>query len=87
MAYRPFPSFWMFRDRDGRWRWNFASADGKVIAASKVAYFHKEGCVRAILTIKGSSSVPVWGPERDVEDVGNDRGAPQEQVREMVTAQ
>ncbi len=69
MAYRPFPSYWMFRDRSGKWRWNFASAAGKVIALSSVAYFHKEGCIRAIQMIKGSSDVPVWGPKHDVHIV------------------
>lgn len=66
MAHRPFPSYWMFRDRNGHWRWNFASEAGTVIAASSVAYFHKDGCIRAIRSIRGSSSVSVWGPERDV---------------------
>ncbi len=66
MAHRPFPSYWMFRDRNGHWRWNFAAEDGRVIAASSVAYFRKEGCMRAIGTMKGSSPIPVWGPEADV---------------------
>ncbi len=66
MAYRPFPSYWMFRDRNGNWRWNYAAPNGRVIAASKVAYFHKEGCIRAIRTMKGTEDVPVWGPEADV---------------------
>jgi uncharacterized protein YegP (UPF0339 family) len=59
----------MFRDRNGHWRWNFAAEDGRVIAASSVAYFRKEGCMRAIGTMKGSSPIPVWGPEADVHPV------------------
>lgn len=70
MAHRPFPSYWMFRDRAGHWRWNFASAGGTVIAASSVAYFHKEGCVRAIRAFSGSAGIPVWGPEADVDPPG-----------------
>ena len=66
MAHRPFPSYWMFRDRNGHWRWNFAGESGTVIAASSVAYYRKEGCIRAIQTMRGSSGVSVWGPERDV---------------------
>jgi uncharacterized protein YegP (UPF0339 family) len=57
----------MFRDHRGHWRWNFAAANGTVIAASSVAYFHKEGCIRSIQTMKGSAAIPVWGPEADVE--------------------
>ena len=67
MAHRPFPSYWMFRDRQGHWRWNFAAENGTVIASSSVAYFHKEGCIRSIQTMRGSTSVPVWGPEADVD--------------------
>ena len=70
MAHRPFPSYWMFRDRNGHWRWNFAAPNGRVIASSSVAYFHQEGCIRAIQTMKGSAGVPVWGPEADVHPAG-----------------
>ncbi len=66
MAHRPFPSYWMFRDRNGHWRWNFAGESGTVIAASSVAYYSKEGCVRAIRTMRGSGGISVWGPEADV---------------------
>ncbi len=88
MAHRPFPSYWMFRDRNGHWRWNFAAEDGRVIAASSVAYFRKEGCMRAIATMKGSSPIPVWGPEADVHPV---EAAPAEvpvaEVRELEPAE
>ena len=85
MAHRPFPSYWMFRDNAGRWRWNFAGAGGTVIAASSVAYFHKEGCIRAIGTMRGSANVPVWGPETDVG--GREDAHAEERVRELETAQ
>jgi uncharacterized protein YegP (UPF0339 family) len=75
MAYRPFPSYWMFRDRNGNWRWNYAAANGRVIAASKAAYYHQEGCLRAIRTIQGSTGVPIWGPEVDVNSAASDPGA------------
>ena len=81
MAHRPFPSYWMYRDRNGHWRWNFAEPGGRVIAASSVAYYHKEVCIRAIQTIKGSSTVGVWGPQADVHPPRAD--AP----RELATAE
>ena len=84
MAHRPFPSYWMFRDRNGHWRWNFAAADGRVIAASSVAYFRKEGCIRAIQTMKGSAGIPVWGPEADVHPV---EAAPAADTRELEPAE
>ena len=67
MAKRPFPSFWMFRDKEGHWRWNFAAGNGKVVAVSSVAYLRRQGCIRAIQMIKGSAKIPVWGPETDVK--------------------
>jgi uncharacterized protein YegP (UPF0339 family) len=75
----------MFRDPAGHWRWNFASAGGIVIAASKVAYFHKEGCVRAIRTMRGSAGAPVWGPEADVEPLREAQA--DERAPEMAMAQ
>ena len=67
MAKRPFPSYWMFRDKEGHWRWNFAGRNGKIVAASSVAYLRKQGCIRAIQMVKGSAKIPVWGPEADVK--------------------
>ena len=56
---RPFPSFLIHVDENGHWRWNFASANGKVIASSTVAYTQKEGCRRAILALSHAQDVPV----------------------------
>ena len=56
---RPSPSFLIFRDQKNRWRWNFAAANGRVVAASTVAYERREGCVRALRQIRGQGDVPV----------------------------
>ena len=56
---RPFPSFLIHVDENGHWRWNFASANGKVIASSTVAYTQKEGCRRAIKMLNQAQDVPV----------------------------
>jgi len=56
---RPFPSFLIHVDENGHWRWNFASANGKIIASSKVAYTQKEGCRRAIQMLIQAQDVPV----------------------------
>ncbi len=87
MAYRPFPSYWMFRDRNGYWRWNYAAANGRVIAASKVAYYRQEGCLRAIESIKGSTGVPIWGPEADVHPEGAPARAADAAPRELAHAE
>jgi uncharacterized protein YegP (UPF0339 family) len=56
---RPTPSFLVFRNQQGRWRWNFAAANGKIVAASTVAYERREGCMRALKQMKGQIDVPV----------------------------
>ena len=67
MAKRPLPSFLIFRDKQGNWRWNFAGPGGRILAASSQAYSGSEGCVRTIKLLKGSSAIPVLGRESDIE--------------------
>lgn len=64
---RPFPSFLIYKDNQGHWRWNFAAKNGKVVAASSVAYLQRPGCIRAIQMLKGSGQVPVVGRPRDMK--------------------
>jgi uncharacterized protein YegP (UPF0339 family) len=56
---RPAPSFLIFQDTNGNWRWNFVGQVGRVIAASTVGYLRREGCINAIQTMKGIVDVPV----------------------------
>ena len=56
---RPLPSFLIFRDPNGGWRWNFASPSGRIIAASSVAYQRRQGCAKAIRMLQGQIEVPV----------------------------
>lgn len=79
MTRRTLPSFWVYRDKQGHWRWNLVAADGKIIAASSVAYFRKEGCFRAVNQIKKSAHVPVYGPATDHQINPND-SAPKESL-------
>ncbi|MDT9598302.1 YegP family protein [Sphingosinicella rhizophila] len=65
---RPLPSFLIFKDKQGHWRWNFAAGNGKVVAASAVAYLRRQGCLRAIQVMKGSAEIPVVGRPGDLQD-------------------
>ena len=67
MAKRPLPSFLIFRDKQGNWRWNFAGPGGRILAASSQAYTRSEGCVRTIKLLKGSNAIPVLGRGSDIE--------------------
>ena len=64
---RPFPSYLLFRDKEGSWRWNFAGPGGRVLAASSQTYPSSAGCIRAIQMLKGSANIPVVGRGGDVE--------------------
>lgn len=68
MAKRPSPSFLIFRDEQGNWRWNFVGPQGHVIAASRVAYQQRAGCVRAIRLLQGSAKVPILQRQKDLQD-------------------
>lgn len=68
MAKRPSPSFLIFRDQQGNWRWNFVGPQGHVIAASRVAYQQRTGCVRAIRLLQGSAKVPILQRQKDLQD-------------------
>ena len=82
MAKRPSPSFLIFRDQQGNWRWNFVGPKGHVIAASRVAYQQRAGCVRAIRLLQGSAKVPILQRQKDLQDAaavgGGQSAAPAE---------
>lgn len=65
MATRPFPSFWIYRDNRGEWRWTYEASNGKTIAVSSEGYIRKSDCERGIALMKASSNSPVWIPEID----------------------
>jgi uncharacterized protein YegP (UPF0339 family) len=56
---RPCPSFLIFQDQTGYWRWNFADAAGRIVAASTIAFARPTGCVQTIKQIRGAAPLPV----------------------------
>jgi uncharacterized protein YegP (UPF0339 family) len=92
VANRPCPSFLIFEDQKGYWRWNFADAAGRIVAASTIAFARPAGCVRTIKQIRGAAPLPVlllrWQePQLEeqppAQDAGNGARAG-EQVQEML---
>lgn len=71
---RPHPSFLVFRDKEGNWRWNYAGPGGRILATSSQAYSRGAGCLRAIQLLKGSSEVPIVGRPADLK-VAQERAA------------
>jgi uncharacterized protein YegP (UPF0339 family) len=65
MASRPYPSFWIYRDKQNQWRWTYEASNGRTIAVSSEAYVRKADCKRAIEIMKDAGFSPVWTPQKD----------------------
>lgn len=67
MAERPFPSFLIYKDAKGEYRWRLQASNALVIADSGEGYTTKANCLHGIsLVAATNSSTPVW-KTNDVE--------------------
>lgn len=62
MATRVFPSYWLYKDDRGEWRWTYEAKNGETIAVSSEGYKRRADCERGIEIMKQSSSSPTWMP-------------------------
>lgn len=62
MADRTYPSYWMYKDNRGEWRWTYEASNAKTIAVSSEGYNRRTDCERSIQIMKESFSSPVWYP-------------------------
>lgn len=62
MADRTYPSYWMYKDNRGEWRWTYEASNGKTIAVSSESYVRRADCERSIEIMKSSSNSLVWFP-------------------------
>ena len=62
MAARTFPSYWMYKDVQGKWRWTYHAANGEAIAVSSESYNRRVDCENGINIMKASFNAPVWLP-------------------------
>ncbi|MEO5772905.1 MAG: DUF1508 domain-containing protein [Sphingomicrobium sp.] len=67
MNSRPYPSYWIYRDRSGQWRWTYEARNGETIAVSSESYIRRADCEHAIDLMKASSGNPVWTPTSDLK--------------------
>lgn len=63
MATRTYPSYWMYKDIQGLWRWTYEASNGKTIAVSSESYHKRADCDRSIAIMKQSGDSPVWMPD------------------------
>lgn len=62
MATRTYPSYWMYKDNRGEWRWSYDAVNGKTISVSSEGYKNRSDCERSIEIMKESRNSPVWYP-------------------------
>jgi uncharacterized protein len=62
MTIRPYPSYWMYKDNQGLWRWKYDASNYKTISVSSESYHNRKDCERSIEIMKQSSNSAVWLP-------------------------
>ena len=62
MANQTFPSYWMYKDIQGKWRWTYHAANGEAIAVSSESYNRRADCENGIKIMKQSSNSEIWLP-------------------------
>lgn len=62
MAERTYPSYWLYKDNRGEWRWSYEAVNGKTIAVSSEGYKRRADCEHGIAIVKASTNSPVWWP-------------------------
>lgn len=60
MATRPFPSFLIFKDTDGQFRWHYQASNHKRIAASGEGYHNLADCEHALALIRQCTDAEMW---------------------------
>ncbi|MES2058718.1 MAG: DUF1508 domain-containing protein [Pseudomonadota bacterium] len=65
MTNRTFPSYWMYRDVRGEWRWTYGASNGRTIAVSSESYVKRSDCRHGISLMQGSGTSTVFVPNID----------------------
>lgn len=60
MANRPYPSFLIYLDNLGQYRWRLQASNTKIIADSGEGYINKRDCDHGIELVKASADYPIW---------------------------
>jgi uncharacterized protein len=62
MGNRPFPSFFMYKDVQGKWRWTFHASNHEPIAVSSESYETRRACERGIEIMNKAPQCETWMP-------------------------
>ncbi|MBN9506565.1 MAG: DUF1508 domain-containing protein [Altererythrobacter sp.] len=64
MANRPYPSFLIYIDNRGEFRWKLQASNTKVIADSGEGYKSLGDCEHGISLVQQSGDYPIWEEEQ-----------------------
>lgn len=68
MAKRSFPSYRIYKDKAGEWRWSYEAKNGQQISKSSEGYVKRSDCAHSIDIMKNSSKDLVWDEEKEKDD-------------------
>ncbi|HMT14832.1 MAG TPA: DUF1508 domain-containing protein [Aestuariivirga sp.] len=60
MSNRVYPSYFIYKDSSGYWRWRYDAGNMKTISVSSESYYNKYDCEHAISLVKNSLHNPVY---------------------------
>ena len=64
MASRPYPSFLIYLDSRGEFRWKLQASNTKVIADSGEGYKNLADCEHGVTLVQQSDRYPIWEEEQ-----------------------
>lgn len=68
MAPRSFPSYRLFKDNRGKWRWRYDLSADEAIAVSSDSYDSRPECERAVMVLRQSIHAPLWVSKMDLAE-------------------
>lgn len=57
---RSFPSYRMYQDKAGEWRWTYNAGNGQAISMASEGYTTRKACERSIEIMQESAGHAVW---------------------------
>ena len=52
-------AYYIYKDKDDKWRWHLKAANNRIIADSGESYHNKQDCLGAIALVKSSKDAPI----------------------------
>ena len=53
-------TFYIYKDKQGYWRWNLKASNNKIVADSGEGYNNKADCEHGISLVKSAYNAPVY---------------------------